>query len=136
MASPSEDLQKAVRDFLLADPDISVLVGSRVYDGVPEEPGNPYVAFGSSDYADDRANCIDGLRETLQIDVWYEDQARLRRCKALTWLIWSKLQGASLSLATHALADLNVFLAKVEADPDGITAHGVVQITADLEVVN
>lgn len=133
MASPSEDLQKAIRDFLTTDTAISAIIGDRVYDGVPEDEVTPFVAFGASDFVDDSSNCVSAFRETLQLDIIYEDQARLRKCKALTWLIMSKLRDADLSLATHALAELRVSVSKVQPDPDGISAHGVVQVTAMIE---
>lgn len=133
MASPSEDLQKAIYDFLVADVDIAALIGGRVYDGIPDDEATPFVAFGASDFVDASSNCIGAFMETLQLDVICEDQSRLRKCKALTWLIMSKLRDSSLSLATHALADLQVSVSKVQPDPDGITAHGVIQITASIE---
>lgn len=133
MASPSEDLQKAVYDFLTGDADISAIIGSRVYDGVPDDATAPFVAFGASDFVDAGANCIDGIMETLQLDVICENQSRLRDCKALTWLIMSKLRDATLTLATHALADLQVSVSVVRPDPDGITAHGILQVSASIE---
>ena len=133
MASPSEDLQKAIYDFLTADVDISAIIGGRVYDGMPEDDATPYIAFGASDFVDDSANCVSAFRETIQLDIIYEDQARLRKCKALTWLVMSKLRDADLSLATHALAELRVSVSKVQPDPDGVSAHGVVQVTAMIE---
>lgn len=133
MASPSEDLQKAVYDFLTGDADISAIIGSRVYDGVPKEVATPFIAFGSSDFVDTGANCLDVIMETLQLDVVCESQSRLRDCKALTWLVMSKLRDATLTLATHALADLQVSVSVVRADPDGITAHGILQVSASIE---
>lgn len=133
MASPSEDLQKAIYDFLTTDADLVATFGGRVYDGVPEDAVEPFVSFGPSTYTDDSAEQISGLEERLQLDIWFADSARLRLCKAASWLVWSKLRDAELSFETHALADLNVYLGTVSPDPDGITAHGIVQVVAAIE---
>lgn len=137
MATPSEDLQKAIYAALLADPDVSGMVSDRIYDGVPESVLAPYISFASSDVSDDGATgCVDGIVETLAIDIWSRDQSRLRLCKRLSWYVRQVVHEAAFDLETHALADLRVTGFKVEADPDGITAHGMVVVRALIEVVD
>lgn len=132
MAEPSEDLQKAIFDALIADPVVSAIVGDRVSDGRPED--YPSITFGPSDGIPDDMDCIDGSVESVQLDCWVRDGGRLRPARALADKVKALLHNSSLSLANHALASIEVTLVRAFMDPDGLTAHGVVQIEAMIEV--
>lgn len=135
MATASEDLQKAVYDALLADTDVSAVVGTNVFDGLPT--AYPAITFGPVDYVPDDMDCIDGRIETMQLDCWVRDGSkRLSPAKALADKVKIALHGAELSLATHALAVLRVASVRSMMDPDGLTGHGIVTLEAEIEERN
>jgi hypothetical protein len=133
MPSPSEELQKAIYDALLADAAVSALVADRVYDGAPESPEMPYITFGPSDHYEHDAQCITARVETLQLDCWARDGGRLRPAKALADAVKSALHDADLSLDSHALVRIQAGSVRTFLDRDGETAHGVVSIEAAVE---
>ena len=134
--SASEALQKAIYTALVADFDVASLIGGRVYDGVPDKPVFPYVSFGPTDFAPEDADCITARRETVQIDVWSRDQSRLRLAKVVVDAVYAALHDANLPMDDpYALAELQVVMGTVRPDPDGITAHGILQFNALVETV-
>jgi len=133
MASPSIELQKMIYDRLIADPDVSQFVADRVYDGPPPGAEFPYVSFGPSDFTPDDAECIVGREETIQLDVWSNDSGRLNPCKEIADTVKASLHEFAGALTVHALVSLRVTSVRVFLDPDGITAHGVLTVTALVE---
>ncbi|MFQ6553398.1 DUF3168 domain-containing protein [Aestuariibius insulae] len=136
MATPSEDLQKVVYDRLRSDPAVSAIVGDNIFDlpsdGAPGHP-SPRITFGPSDFVPEEMDCIAARAETLQIDIWVEDGKRLRPAKALADKVYAALHRAPLDLETHALAELAISGVRAFMDPDGLTGHGVVIVTALIE---
>jgi hypothetical protein len=134
--SASVELSDLVLAILKADAGVGALVGDRIYDQAPGGAAFPHLTLGPSDYAPRDADCIPGREETLQIDVWHRDGGRLWPCRRTADAVKDALHDRDGELATQALADLRVTLVRVIEDPDGITAHGVVQVTATIEEVS
>lgn len=126
-------LQDLIIATLKADTDIAAIVGARVYDQAPEDAAFPYITLGAASSVPDDAECIPGIEQTVQIDIWHRDQGRKWRCKATVDLVYAALHEADLEIDSGALATLRVVLTRVENDPDKITAHGIVQIEAMIE---
>lgn len=132
--SSSAEFQKLVFDTLTADAAI-MAIAAGVYDQVPADPfgsRTAYVSFGPMDTVDDDADCITGVELTLQVDVWSRAVGSVE-AKRLTDLVRKALHRRSLELSANALVDTWVELTRVFRDPDGVTTHGVVQVTAMLE---
>lgn len=134
MASPSVELQTLIFERLLADAAVAALVADRVYDGVPEDVAFPYLSFGPSDWTPDDADCIEGRRETVQIDVWTRDSRRLWKAKEIADAVAAALHSYDGAMPTHALSEMEVVQVQVFPDEDGETAHAVVIIEALIEV--
>ncbi|MFQ6550500.1 DUF3168 domain-containing protein [Aestuariibius sp. 2305UL40-4] len=136
MATPSEDLQKAVFEALLADAAVAAVVGGNIFDQHPD-PSNdalyPAITFGPADFVPEEMDCIDGRADTLQIDAWAREGKRLRPAKALADKVYAALHRAPLNLETHALAEIAISGVRSFMDPDGLTGHGIVTITALIE---
>lgn len=129
-----EELQRLLFTTLTGDTAI-MAIANGVYDKIPTAPfgaKTAYVSFGPMDANEDDSECISGLSVTVQLDVWSRAVGFLE-CRNLTDLVRKKLHRASLTLADNALVDINVTLTRVFRDPDGITSHGVVQITCLVE---
>lgn len=131
--TPSVDLQTMIVARLKAYAPLVALVGGRVYDNPPEKPTYPHVSIGASDAIDNDADCIPGRIETVQIDCWTRDGGRLRPAKEIADQVKAALHGFAGELADHALVDMRVELMRAFMDADGLTAHGVVQVSCIVE---
>jgi len=126
-------LQAAVFEHLKANSAVAAIVGARVYDHPPASAAwkKPYLAFGTGYSVDADADCIDAREHTLQIDCWSRDQGRLGPCRDLADAVHRALHRAELVAdPPFAISAMRVVLNRVFADPDGKTAHGVVQVRA------
>lgn len=133
MTSVSVELQDAVLGLLRADTDVAALVQGRIYDHMPASGGYPCITFGPSDYIEEDADCITARRETLQLDCWVQDHGRLWPARQLADAVKSALHLADAALVQHALVEMRVGQVRVIPDPDGVTGHGIVPVTALIE---
>lgn len=131
--SASVSLQDLILEKLASNTDVSAIVGDRIYDGVPPGAVFPYISFGATDYTPDDADCIEGREETIQIDCWSRDQGKKWPCKQLVDAVKTALHDKDGNMSVGALVLMRVTMVRVFNDPDGITAHGVVQVTATIE---
>lgn len=131
--SASVSLQDVVLSRLLADPVVSGIVSDRIYDGVPAGAELPYISFGATDYTPDDADCIEGRQETIQLDCWSRDHGRKWPCKQLVDAVKKSLHDAEADMSEGALVLMRVTMVRVLDDPDGLTAHGIVQVMAIIE---
>lgn len=127
--SVSVSFQDLIISTLKADAKVSSLVADRVYDGPPEKPTFPYISMGASDFRTDDAECINSREETIQIDCWVRKNGRKWPCKEVVDAIVGALRNVTGELSNGTLVGLNIELSRVLDDPDGITVHGVVQVT-------
>lgn len=134
--SVSRELQKAIFDALVADAGVGALVGDRIYDGMPSAGQYPCVTFGPTDSFNEDLACVDARTETVQLDVWSRDQGRMGPCKDICDAVKDALHLADITLTQHALIRIRTGGIRVFRDADGITAHGVVTVEADLEEIN
>lgn len=129
-----EELQRLLVATLKGDAPI-MAIANNVYDQIPTSPFGSkaaYISLGPVDSVEDDADCITGVSVTAQLDIWSRAVGSLE-CKNLTDLVRKKLHRASLALSDNALVDIRVTLTRVFRDPDGITTHGVIQVTAMVE---
>ena len=134
MSSSSAELQKLVRDTLVANSEIMALANG-VYDQVPSNPfgtKTAYVVLGETDGSPDDAECIDGVEENITLHIWSRAVGKVE-CKRLTDLVRRSLHRAPLSLIDNALVQIEVEFYRTMTDPDGFTSHGVVQVRALIE---
>lgn len=124
----SEELQRLLVSTLKADAGVSAIT-TRVYDNVPTSPTFPYISFGPQSSVDDSADCVSGQEITVQLDCWSRAVGFLE-CKNLVDAVRKALHEQEIVLTDNALAEMRVELTRVFRDPDGLTSHGVVQITA------
>ena len=131
--SPSIDLQTLIYSCLVADPRVHALVGNRIYDRMPADVDYPCVTFGPSDYSPEDMEGIKGRYETQQIDCWAMNHGRLRPAKEIADAVKTALHEYEADAGDSALITMNVDAVRVMRDADGITAHGIVTVTANLE---
>ena len=132
-----EELQRLYHATLTGTPTIMALANA-VYDSIPTNPfgdKTAYISFGPSDSTEDDPECdgvAAGVEITQQIDIWSRKPGSIE-AKTLTDLVRKALHEKSLELSDNALVDTYVSISRVMRDPDGLTTHGVVQVTAMVE---
>lgn len=129
-------LQKLLYDTLRADAAVMAQIDG-VYDDVPPSAfglNKAYLSFGASDVVDTGSECIESGEYTLQIDCWSRQVGSVH-CKSITDAVKKALHDRDLEMQDHALAGISVVLVRVFRDPDGLTTHGVVQVTATIEEI-
>lgn len=129
----------ALHDFIIeqlkANEDVAAFVSDRIWDNPPSKPEFPYISLGATDTVRDDADCIRSRDETIQIDVWVREGGRKWPCKEIVDAVVDALLDVEGELQKGALVSLNVGVVRVLDDPDGITVHGVVQVTAMIDEV-
>lgn len=132
MTSPTYELQGQIVTLLKASPELTALIGGRVYDRVPESPTFPYVSFGPSDEISDDADCIDGFEVTMQLDVWSR-AVGFPECRRIVDAIRKALPEDGITMADNALVTFNHRISRVFRDQDGLTSHGAITFEAFVE---
>lgn len=126
--SASSALQQAIIDALRADAGVTAIVGQRSYDAPPKDVVYPFISLGTSVITTDRPDGYSSRGEVVQVDAWTEDQRQRQPIKALCDAVIDALDQADLDLAgVYGLARLDLVLARVMDDPDGITKHAALQ---------
>lgn len=133
--SVSVSLQDFLINTLKASRDVTAFVSDRIWDNPPSKPEFPYISLGATDTVRDDADCIRSRDETIQIDVWVREGGRKWPCKQIIDAVLDALIDLEGELEKGALVSLNIGVVRVLDDPDGITVHGVVQVTALIEEV-
>lgn len=134
MSAPMNEFVAAIIVALKADATVAGLIDGRIFDEVPESKKNDYprVTFGSDDEVPENLDCLEVSEYSLQIDVWSK-KASSKECREITSAIRKVLLGGNLSLATHALAYINVDQARHFKDANPAIKHGVISIDAEIE---
>ena len=131
--STAVELQTMIFDRLTADAGVTALVDGRIYDRMPSDADYPCITFGPTDMSPADMDCIDGRYETIQIDCWAVDHGRMRPAKEIADAVKASLHFYDGDMLNGALTELAVESVRVMIDADGITAHGIVVVTALIE---
>jgi hypothetical protein len=131
--SASSALQQAIIDALRADAGVTAIVGQRSYDVAPKGVIYPYISLGPSVTTTDRPDGYRSRVEVVQVDAWAEDQRRRQPIRALADAVIAALDQADLDLpGVYGLSRLDLVLARVMDDPDGITKHAALQFSCEV----
>ena len=127
--SASNALQKSIKATIDA-----ASLGVSFYDGALPDATYPYLEVSSYFSIPDDAEGINGQEVTVQIDVWGRDQSKMHPTSAIVDAVYDAVHEAQLSLDDpYACVNCRVVQTRIFMDPDGITAHGVVRVTALIE---
>lgn len=134
--SATLDLQDLILTALKADQPLMALING-VWDQPPTTafatPKQAYISFGPHDYVEDDDGCIVSGEHTLQLDVWSR-LVGFPACKQIGDRVKKVLHEASLAIQTeNALVEIRVPSIRYIRDPDGLTSHGIVTVTALIE---
>lgn len=132
--SVQAEIQKLIRDLLLANAGVSTLVDG-VYDSVAADPfgaNAAYISFGPVDVVEDDADGIVGGIHTVQLDCWSRSVGSVG-CKRIVDAVKAALHDKPADLPSFGLVQMRVRMRRTLADPDGLTTHGVVSVEIDAE---
>jgi hypothetical protein len=130
---PDLELQGLIVNRLKADPALVSLVGNRVYDVAPENAPFPYVTYGPTFTVQDDAECIDGHEVSIQLNSWSR-AVGFPECKRINDAMRACLHDVDgLALTQNALVYLLHRQTQTVRDPDGLTNHGIVTLSAYVE---
>lgn len=133
MTSPARALRGALIAAWKADATVAGLLGSRLYDRVPESVAYPYVAFGQTQVLPDPADDIPNARELYQtIHVWSRAVGSLEAIDIAEALVVAAPKGP-LALDGWSLVGLDPGATDIMTDTDGLTTHAVVTLHAFLD---
>ena len=131
MTSPTLELQSAVIAALKSYAPLTAIVGQRIYDAVPTNATFPYVSLGPTDELPADAECINATDITFQIDGWSRATGAPEVIK-IAWEIRQALR-QPMTLTDNAFVLLEHQSTRRLRDPDGLTNHAVVSLTATIE---
>jgi hypothetical protein len=123
MSDSTLEIIKAWVAALKADAGVAALVGARVYDQPPQDPGYPNVTFGplTGEPWDTDGNL--GWEASIQIDIWSRAPGKPEAARIMA-AIKAVLHRSSITMDTQTnyltMLELNRIL-----DWDGATRHGV-----------
>jgi len=127
-------LQGALYNALSSHAGLAALVGDRIYDGPPSEVTSPYITFGPSDDVEDDEQCITAEEHFVQLDVWSESNGRKGPAKRIIEQVKDALHRRTVEIdAPYEIVQIEVRGSRVTIDPDGITAHGTIDVRALVE---
>jgi len=132
VTSPSLELQGAVVARLKADAEVTALIGTRVYDRVPDNGTFPYVSFGPEQVLSVDADCITGFEINMQIDAWSRSMG-FPEVKRIAEAVRASLHGYDLAIADNALVSFEHRQTRIFRDPDGLTNHAAIEFVAIVE---
>ena len=110
-----------------------------VYDKPPPNPWGAkqaYITLGPSDVVTDDVDCVWGAEITFQLDAWTRQAGSLGAaptCRKVVDAVKTALHQKDLDLTDNALVEMMVNFRRVILDPDGLTNHGLVMVTAVAE---
>jgi hypothetical protein len=81
---------------------------------------------------DDGADCIVSGAHTRQIDVWSRRVGSVG-CARIVDVLCKVVHDADITLPDDQVVHTLVDLSRVIEDPDGLTWHGIVQVTGSIE---
>lgn len=116
-----------------ADAQLAAIVGRRIYDAAPGRPTTPEITLKLVSAADASSASTEAQRLTYDVDVWdrYALSAGLTRPRAIMGHIRRILHMQPLTVSGCAVILLRCTTsAGPFRDPDGVTLHGVVTVTA------
>lgn len=121
---------------LKADATVNDLVAGRIWDHPSTQREFPYISLGEADFSTDDAECIEAREETLQLDCWTRANGRKWPCKQIVDAVVDVMRGLEGELPKGYLVGTRIEIARTFDDPDGLTVHGVVQVTGLIDEVS
>ncbi|MEQ9518796.1 MAG: DUF3168 domain-containing protein [Parvibaculum sp.] len=125
-------LQQALHAALVADANVSSLVGGRIYDRPPQDVSFPYLTLGDTEVTQAGTVEANGSVHTLTFAVWSRANGR-REAKEILSAVTSVLNDINLAVTGHTLVSLQWVSASLLYDRDVAAIKGEVRMRAFTE---
>ena len=116
--------QKGIIDNLKASVGLSALVGTRIYDYVPQKPTFPFINIGEDSLTEFDTTTEYGARIAATIHTWSNNRGR-KECKDIQAEIRNSLHEATLTFPAFTIDICRWESSQSFIDADGTTRHGV-----------
>jgi len=120
-------VQKAIFDILKANGTIAGLVGTRIFDTVPDKTPFPYINFEPFDSLTEETKDQDGQMHSFQIDVWSRERGTLE-ARQIIAAIRDAVHRVPLTITNGDIVFNYVNNTRVLMDSDKRTIHGIVEM--------
>lgn len=128
MTDRADQIQKAVRDIIIADATIMTTHGvNEVYDIPSPSAPYPYIRVSDIDVIPQAVKGEDWFDYFINIHVWDQDDGTIRTRQILGRL-YDLFHRQTLSLPASCTPATYVELSQVLLDPDRVTHHGIIRI--------
>lgn len=128
----SNELIEAIRARLLADPAVTAIVGTRVFDRPDMGVDFPWLQIGETLLQPFEAQCVTGTSIFLTMHGWGRDGHAGDDMRALGAAVYASLHTKKFLLpGPYALQLIEHQNTQVLRDPDGTTRHLVTEYRAD-----
>jgi hypothetical protein len=118
-------IQRAVFAKLTSTPEVTALIGQRVFDRVTTAATFPYVTIFDAQVIEDGADEIDADEVFFDLHIWSRKVGALE-AKEIAGAVRRALHETDLDLGDdHALVDVRFRSLQVLRDDDGLTTHAV-----------
>jgi Protein of unknown function (DUF3168) len=129
------DLQSALRRHLLAAPGVAMLIGSAVFDDVPEGTPCPYLHIAEIETRDWSTQGARGFEHLVGLDLWSSRHGR-RQVLDIIEAVDGALLDAALPLTGHRLVNLRTLFWTVLQEKDRGLYRGLLRLRAVTEPLN
>jgi uncharacterized protein DUF3168 len=126
------DLQSALRRHLLAAPDVALLLGSAVFDDVPQGTPCPYLHIAEIETRDWSTQARRGFEHMIGLDVWSSRRGR-RQTLDIVEAVDLALADAALPLGAHRLVNLKTLFWTVLQEKERGLYRGLIRLRAVTE---
>lgn len=130
MTSVGWDLQKAVYAALIANAQLTTLLGAeRIYDSPPQAAAFPYIVIDQMQIRDWRTGTEKGFEHILMLHIWSRCDGK-REVYDIADAMRAVLDDAEMTLDAHRLVSFTHQYSDLKRDEDGKTFHGIMRFRA------
>ncbi|MGE3831358.1 MAG: DUF3168 domain-containing protein [Parvibaculaceae bacterium] len=125
-------LQKAMRGALLAHEPLTAIIGTKIFDAVPQATAPPYVVFDRIETRDWSTKDRRGFEHVVTLHVWSAHEGKAEAYEIIAQLD-AALDNQALVLDGHHLVSLSSVFWTALRTPDGRFHHGILRLRATTE---
>jgi hypothetical protein len=123
---PQVNFQTAIYTTTVNAAAIQTLVGTRVYDHVPQETEFDYITIGEITAVDFSTKSFDGQESTVTFHAWSRYAGR-KKAKQITGALYTLFHNNPVTVSGHNHFQMQFDFEDTFLDPDGLTYHGVIR---------
>lgn len=127
-----QQLQQLTYDMLVSDPLLNTMIGSKVYDFVPQTAKAPYIRIGEFDFGDGGTKDVRGSDGTFTIHAWTEIERGNLMLTRIMGRVYDMFVNKSLRMQDSLASCIRLSHQTIIPDPDGIHRHGVLKFSTNL----